>query len=158
MINRVRYRDKLYFAYGGPKSLRYSHSCWRKKGSVCCSVGCRNRNLQPLICQYIVILNLPMTVDKTINRKNTVAIEKRKKKYTLYGPLLLRRGGNLCRASIHRTSTTRTWANSSGCRTGSRECWQSRSIEKCCSSSLSLIHIWRCRRIERCRSRWSPYH
>ena len=21
-----------------------------------------------------------------------------------------------------------------------------------------LIHIWRCRRIERCRSRWSPYH
>ena len=23
---------------------------------------------------------------------------------------------------------------------------------------LSLIHIWRCRRIERCRSRWSPYH
>ena len=25
-------------------------------------------------------------------------------------------------------------------------------------SSLSLIHIWRCRRIERCRSRWSPYH
>ena len=25
-------------------------------------------------------------------------------------------------------------------------------------SYLSLIHIWRCRRIERCRSRWSPYH
>ena len=25
-------------------------------------------------------------------------------------------------------------------------------------SFLSLIHIWRCRRIERCRSRWSPYH
>ena len=25
-------------------------------------------------------------------------------------------------------------------------------------SNLSLIHIWRCRRIERCRSRWSPYH
>ena len=25
-------------------------------------------------------------------------------------------------------------------------------------SMLSLIHIWRCRRIERCRSRWSPYH
>eukprot|EP00826_Nyctotherus_ovalis_P044978 TRINITY_DN4913_c0_g2_i3.p1 TRINITY_DN4913_c0_g2~~TRINITY_DN4913_c0_g2_i3.p1 ORF type:complete len:197 (+),score=40.37 TRINITY_DN4913_c0_g2_i3:608-1198(+) len=24
--------------------------------------------------------------------------------------------------------------------------------------SLSLIHICRCRRIERCRSRWSPYH
>ena len=23
---------------------------------------------------------------------------------------------------------------------------------------LSLIHIRRCRRIERCRSRWSPYH
>ena len=23
---------------------------------------------------------------------------------------------------------------------------------------LSHIHIWRCRRIERCRSRWSPYH
>ena len=26
------------------------------------------------------------------------------------------------------------------------------------TSDLSLIHIWRCRRIERCRSRWSPYH
>ena len=26
------------------------------------------------------------------------------------------------------------------------------------ASHLSLIHIWRCRRIERCRSRWSPYH
>ena len=26
------------------------------------------------------------------------------------------------------------------------------------SKHLSLIHIWRCRRIERCRSRWSPYH
>ena len=25
-------------------------------------------------------------------------------------------------------------------------------------NDLSLIHIWRCRRIERCRSRWSPYH
>ena len=25
-------------------------------------------------------------------------------------------------------------------------------------TGLSLIHIWRCRRIERCRSRWSPYH
>ena len=23
---------------------------------------------------------------------------------------------------------------------------------------LSLIHIWRCRRGSRCRSRWSPYH
>ena len=28
----------------------------------------------------------------------------------------------------------------------------------CRSIYLSLIHIWRCRRIERCRSRWSPYH
>ena len=26
------------------------------------------------------------------------------------------------------------------------------------TDDLSLIHIWRCRRIERCRSRWSPYH
>ena len=25
-------------------------------------------------------------------------------------------------------------------------------------NTLSLIHICRCRRIERCRSRWSPYH
>ena len=24
--------------------------------------------------------------------------------------------------------------------------------------NLSLIHIWRCRRRLRCRSRWSPYH
>ena len=28
----------------------------------------------------------------------------------------------------------------------------------CVFLCLSLIHIWRCRRIERCRSRWSPYH
>eukprot|EP00826_Nyctotherus_ovalis_P005812 TRINITY_DN11323_c0_g1_i1.p1 TRINITY_DN11323_c0_g1~~TRINITY_DN11323_c0_g1_i1.p1 ORF type:complete len:125 (+),score=1.95 TRINITY_DN11323_c0_g1_i1:407-781(+) len=27
-----------------------------------------------------------------------------------------------------------------------------------CVDTLSLIHICRCRRIERCRSRWSPYH
>ena len=25
-------------------------------------------------------------------------------------------------------------------------------------TDLSLIHIWRCRRTLRCRSRWSPYH
>ena len=25
-------------------------------------------------------------------------------------------------------------------------------------SGLSLIHIWRCRRLVECRSRWSPYH
>ena len=30
--------------------------------------------------------------------------------------------------------------------------------DKCDETCLSLIHIWRCRRIERCRSRWSPYH
>eukprot|EP00826_Nyctotherus_ovalis_P053386 TRINITY_DN692_c0_g1_i5.p1 TRINITY_DN692_c0_g1~~TRINITY_DN692_c0_g1_i5.p1 ORF type:complete len:240 (+),score=34.68 TRINITY_DN692_c0_g1_i5:416-1135(+) len=28
----------------------------------------------------------------------------------------------------------------------------------CTLRCLSLIHICRCRRIERCRSRWSPYH
>ena len=27
-----------------------------------------------------------------------------------------------------------------------------------CVCVLSLIHIWRCRRLLRCRSRWSPYH
>ena len=27
-----------------------------------------------------------------------------------------------------------------------------------CICVLSLIHIWRCRRLLRCRSRWSPYH
>ena len=35
------------------------------------------------------------------------------------------------------------------------------SLSPTCSNTclhLSLIHIWRCRRIERCRSRWSPYH
>ena len=26
------------------------------------------------------------------------------------------------------------------------------------AEALSLIHIGRCRRIERCRDRWSPYH
>ena len=26
------------------------------------------------------------------------------------------------------------------------------------SIDLSLIHIWRCRRLLTCRSRWSPYH
>ena len=28
----------------------------------------------------------------------------------------------------------------------------------CTLMSLSLIHIWRCRRYSLCRSRWSPYH
>ena len=26
------------------------------------------------------------------------------------------------------------------------------------AEGLSLIHIWRCRRLLTCRSRWSPYH
>ena len=29
-------------------------------------------------------------------------------------------------------------------------------LEEVKEKQLSLIHIWRCRRIERCRSRWSP--
>eukprot|EP00826_Nyctotherus_ovalis_P024670 TRINITY_DN19042_c0_g1_i1.p1 TRINITY_DN19042_c0_g1~~TRINITY_DN19042_c0_g1_i1.p1 ORF type:complete len:298 (+),score=89.54 TRINITY_DN19042_c0_g1_i1:84-977(+) len=33
-----------------------------------------------------------------------------------------------------------------------RECAEKHNVR------LSLIHICRCRRIERCRSRWSPYH
>ena len=42
-------------------------------------------------------------------------------------------------------------------RTVQNMCWgQSRTQQK--FLNLSLIHIWRCRRIERCRSRWSPYH
>eukprot|EP00826_Nyctotherus_ovalis_P007306 TRINITY_DN11811_c0_g1_i3.p1 TRINITY_DN11811_c0_g1~~TRINITY_DN11811_c0_g1_i3.p1 ORF type:complete len:175 (-),score=40.22 TRINITY_DN11811_c0_g1_i3:13-537(-) len=32
------------------------------------------------------------------------------------------------------------------------------SLDPCTLRCLSLIHICRCRRIERCRSRWSPYH
>ena len=40
--------------------------------------------------------------------------------------------------------------------------WKYYQGQRYCSlwyvSHLSLIHIWRCRRIERCRSRWSPYH
>ena len=54
--------------------------------------------------------------------------------------------------SVHRVSI---WAND----------WISWSfvaaVFLCCACHdfiLSLIHIWRCRRIERCRSRWSPYH
>ena len=35
---------------------------------------------------------------------------------------------------------------------------QCREAAKYVQICLSLIHIWRCRRIERCRSRWSPYH
>ena len=37
---------------------------------------------------------------------------------------------------------------------------QSRFLPICLLSrtTLSLIHIWRCRRRLRCRSRWSPYH
>ena len=34
-------------------------------------------------------------------------------------------------------------------------------LPRLCPSSpccLSLIHIWRCRRLPQCRSRWSPYH
>ena len=36
--------------------------------------------------------------------------------------------------------------------------WAALEIMKLQGATLSLIHIWRCRRIERCRSRWSPYH
>ena len=37
------------------------------------------------------------------------------------------------------------------------------NLTVCCTAhtpipSLSLIHIWRCRRSTLCRSRWSPYH
>ena len=35
---------------------------------------------------------------------------------------------------------------------------QHKDVKICWLWYLSLIHIWRCRRIERCRSRWSPYH
>ena len=36
--------------------------------------------------------------------------------------------------------------------------FQSKREKEMILPNLSLIHIWRCRRIERCRSRWSPYH
>ena len=37
--------------------------------------------------------------------------------------------------------------------------WSPKNIRsKLSPSSLSLIHIWRCRRSTLCRSRWSPYH
>ena len=32
------------------------------------------------------------------------------------------------------------------------------ALERVFVRCLSLIHIWRCRRRLRCRSRWSPYH
>ena len=35
--------------------------------------------------------------------------------------------------------------------------WQNQNKEHSLLT-LSLIHIWRCRRRLRCRSRWSPYH
>ena len=38
---------------------------------------------------------------------------------------------------------------------------QNQSVTNCHAAlavDLSLIHIWRCRRTPRCRSRWSPYH
>ena len=51
---------------------------------------------------------------------------------------------------------------------GSLQTWRSRLLQLFRSSknnnnnrsifSLSLIHIWRCRRDVLCRSRWSPYH
>ena len=40
--------------------------------------------------------------------------------------------------------------------TGQR--WKKKVYRFKLEEMLSLIHIWRCRRIERCRSRWSPYH
>ena len=32
------------------------------------------------------------------------------------------------------------------------------SLQQAKLMNLSLIHIWRCRRLVECRSRWSPYH
>ena len=40
----------------------------------------------------------------------------------------------------------------------SKSVWHSLRSLAIYIQKLSLIHIWRCRRIERCRSRWSPYH
>ena len=37
-------------------------------------------------------------------------------------------------------------------------CGHSSHSAVCTVHLLSLIHIWRCRRLLRCRSRWSPYH
>ena len=54
---------------------------------------------------------------------------------------------------------TRGWPRRSlgACRRSKRSWGRlARSLGAC--RRLSLIHIWRCRRIERCRSRWSPYH
>ena len=31
-------------------------------------------------------------------------------------------------------------------------------VSRASGLALSLIHIWRCRRLDACRSRWSPYH
>ena len=43
-------------------------------------------------------------------------------------------------------------------RPSSSKIWQEISQDFSQVSWLSLIHIWRCRRRLRCRSRWSPYH
>eukprot|EP00826_Nyctotherus_ovalis_P005160 TRINITY_DN11158_c0_g1_i20.p1 TRINITY_DN11158_c0_g1~~TRINITY_DN11158_c0_g1_i20.p1 ORF type:complete len:243 (-),score=40.63 TRINITY_DN11158_c0_g1_i20:22-690(-) len=38
------------------------------------------------------------------------------------------------------------------------KCFYDSKVSRRKVKDLSLIHICRCRRIERCRSRWSPYH
>ena len=41
---------------------------------------------------------------------------------------------------------------------GQTKALEDANVQRRALQILSLIHIWRCRRIERCRSRWSPYH
>ena len=47
---------------------------------------------------------------------------------------------------------------SAGYRGSRRQSLKHHLLLRRANTNLSLIHIWRCRRRLRCRSRWSPYH
>ena len=66
--------------------------------------------------------------------------------------------GFVCFVVVGRWIWTRTSQNHApDC---AASCWEDTSVLLSFqhAQSLSLIHIWRCRRLLRCRSRWSPYH
>ena len=58
---------------------------------------------------------------------------------------------------LHQGAAGWWWTKEGPWRQRSRSTWRPK-VDGSTGVRLSLIHIWRCRRLLTCRSRWSPYH